>query len=290
MDMDYVKPTELLDTMIEAGGGKAALSVKQMLVRGFLAGAILACATTLAFTATSQTSIGLTGAVIFPVGFVMIVLLGLELVTGSFALIPLAVIERRASLGGMLANYFWVIAGHLLGCAVYAVLYGLTITKMGTDMSHPLVQMLIQISETKTLGYKTMGASGMGLVVIKAILCNWMVTLGVVMAMTSKSTAGKIVAMWLPILTFFAQGFEHAVVNMFVIPAGMMLGADVTMGDWWLWNQLPVLVGNFIGGMLFTGVLFYLSHKTKTATIARSSQEGRKTESLQPLQAVEKSL
>ncbi|MNV89864.1 putative formate transporter 1 [compost metagenome] len=92
-----------------------------------------------------------------------------------------------------------------------------------------------------------------------------MVTLGVVMAFTSKSTAGKIIAMWLPILTFFAQGFEHAVVNMFVIPAGMLLGADVSMGDWWLWNQIPVLIGNFVGGALFTGLMLYWTHRKKAA-------------------------
>ncbi|MFD2877925.1 formate/nitrite transporter family protein [Paenibacillus rhizoplanae] len=79
--------------------------------------------------------------------------------------------------------------------------------------------------------------------------------------MTSKSTSGKILAMWLPILTFFGQGFEHTVVNFFVIPAGMMLGANVTMADWWIWNGVPVLLGNFAGGLLFTGLLFYLSQK-----------------------------
>ena len=67
--------------------------------------------------------------------------------------------------------------------------------------------------------------------------------------------------MWLPILIFFAQGFEHAVVNMFVIPAGMMLGANVTMGDWWLWNLIPVLIGNFVGGLLFTGLALYVTHR-----------------------------
>ena len=81
-------------------------------------------------------------------------------------------------------------------------LYTLTATSMGTDMSHPLVQMIIDTSETKTLGYKALGVSGMLLVVIKAMLCNWMVTLGVVMAFTSSSTIGKIIAMWLPILVF----------------------------------------------------------------------------------------
>lgn len=259
--MDFVKPKDVLQAMIDGGAAKAELSVPQMLVRGFLGGAILAFATTLAFTAVAQTKIGLAGAVIFPVGFVMIVLLGLELVTGSFALIPLSVLKRRTSLGLMLKNYAWVIAGHLLGCFVYAVLYDLTVTKMGADMGSPLAQTLISAAEAKTVAYKQMGADGMMLVVVKAILCNWMVTLGVVMAMTSTSTVGKIVAMWLPILTFFGQGFEHAVVNMFVIPAGMLLGADVSFGDWWLWNQIPVLIGNFIGGALFTGALFYLSQK-----------------------------
>lgn len=259
--MDYVKPGEVLGAMMETGENKAKLSIPQLLVKGFLGGAILAFATTLALTATQQTSLGIVGAVIFPVGFVIIVLLGLELVTGSFALIPLAVLERRVSAARMLSSFGWVILGHLIGCAVYAILYGLTITKMGTDLTHPLVQALIQTSEAKTLAYKHMGGSGLALVTIKAVLCNWMVTLGVVMAMTSTSTAGKIAAMWLPILIFFAQGFEHAVVNMFVIPAGMLLGANVSMADWWLWNQIPVLIGNFLGGVVFTGLMFYVAQK-----------------------------
>lgn len=258
--MDYVKPNQVMDDMIEAGAAKARLKTSQMIIRGMLSGAILACATTLAFTASDQTNIPMVGALLFPVGFVMIVLLGLELVTGSFALLPLAVLQKKASGASMLANYGWVILGHVLGCLIYGGLYTLAATRMGTDMSHPLVQMIIDTSETKTLGYKALGVSGMLLVVIKAMLCNWMVTLGVVMAFTSSSTIGKIVAMWLPILVFFGQGFEHAVVNMFVIPAGMMLGADVSMADWWLWNQIPVLIGNFIGGAVFTGTMLHLSH------------------------------
>ncbi|OME78694.1 formate transporter [Paenibacillus sp. FSL A5-0031] len=275
--MSYVKPAEVLDGMIDAGTTKANLSAFQMVVRGFLAGAILSFATTLAFTAVTQTTVGLTGAIIFPVGFVIIVLLGLELVTGTFALIPLSILERKTTISRMIANYGWVILGHLIGCGLYAILYGMTITKMGTDMSNPLAQMLIQLSESKTLGYQKMGFDGIILVTIKAVLCNWMVTLGVVMAMTSKSTGGKILAMWLPILTFFAQGFEHAVINMFVIPAGMMLGADVTMADWWLWNQIPVLVGNFIGGAMFTGILLYLSHRKKSsASVTKRHTESSK--------------
>lgn len=258
--MSYVKPYEVVQSMVDAGAAKAALPPAQTLLRGALGGAILAFATTLTFTAVQQTSISLVGALLFPVGFVMIVLLGLELVTGSFALIPLALVQRKIRLAPMLSTFGWAIAGHLVGSLLYAGLYLISVTKMGHDLTNPLATTLVGISESKTLGYKALGFDGLLTVTAKAVLCNWMVTLGVVMAFTSKSTIGKIAAMWLPILTFFAQGFEHAVVNMFVIPAGMLLGADVTLSDWWLWNQIPVLIGNFIGGALFTGLMLYWAH------------------------------
>ncbi|WP_310552137.1 formate/nitrite transporter family protein [Paenibacillus glufosinatiresistens] len=259
--MDYVKPGEVLASMLEAGQTKAEMSWSRQLIRGLVAGLILACATTLAYTAAGQTGIPLVGALLFPVGFVMIVLLGQDLVTGNFALIPMAALERRTTTAKMLGNFFWVIVGHLIGCAAYAALYSLTISKMGNDMSNPLIQTVISAAEAKTTAYKAMGGDGWTLAFIKAILCNWMVTLGVLLSMTSKSTAGKIMAMWLPILTFFAQGFEHTVVNFFVIPAGMMLGANVSFGDWWIWNGIPVLLGNFVGGVLLTGLLFYFSQQ-----------------------------
>src|SRR5437660_9439646 len=92
-----------------------------------------------------------------------------------------------------------------------------------------------------------------------------MVTLGVVMGMTSRSTVGKIIAAWLPIFVFFAQGFEHSIVNMFVIPAGMLLHAPVSFGNWWLWNQIPVTIGNILSGSIFTGLAVYSTYRTKAA-------------------------
>ena len=81
------------------------------------------------------------------------------------------------------------------------------------------------------------------------------------MAFSATSVAGKMLAIWGPVTLFFSQGFEHSVVNMFVIPIGMMMGANVTMQDWWLWNQLPVTAGNLVGGMIFTGLALYMSHR-----------------------------
>src|SRR6202011_4730679 len=85
------------------------------------------------------------------------------------------------------------------------------------------------------------------------------------MALTSSSTIGKLVGAWLPISVFFAQGFEHTVVNMFIIPTGMLMGAKVTVSDWWLWNQIPVTLGNLVGGFTFTGLALYATYKPATA-------------------------
>lgn len=254
--MDYVSPDAVVDQMVQAGSNKAKLPVKDLLIRGILSGALLGFATTLALTATIQLGKGIAGALIFPVGFVMIVLLGLELVTGNFAVVPLAVLDRRSTLNRLLSNWAWVFLGNLLGGVLYAVLFTLTLTA-----NVPIGQNLVQVAEAKTLGYAALGTDGFVKVFVRAVLCNWMVTLGVVMALTSRSSIGKIAAMWLPILTFFAQGFEHSVVNMFVIPAGMLLGAQVSIADWWLWNQIPVTVGNIVGGLLFTGLALYATHR-----------------------------
>lgn len=253
--MAYVKPDEIVAKMIEAGVAKGQLPVKDLLIRGFLSGALLGFATTLAFTATIQTGLGIVGGLVFPVGFVMIVLLGLELVTGNFAVVPLGVLEGRIDARALLRNWGWVFVGNLLGGLVYAFMF-VAVTSGGS----PIAMKLAQAAEAKTTGYAQLGALGMTQVLIKAVLCNWMVTLGVVMSLTSASVIGKTVAMWLPILIFFAQGFEHSVVNMFLIPAGIILGAKVSLADWWLWNQIPVTVGNLVGGFLFTGLALYATH------------------------------
>src|SRR5262245_20617721 len=267
--MPYIKPDAVVEQMVQVGIQKSELPTRDLLTRGFLAGAFLGFATTLAFTAALQTKVGFVGAVAFPVGFVMIVLLGLELVTGNFALLPLGVREGRMASSALLSNWGWVFLGNLIGSMFYALLFIVTLAPDSDMAKH-----LIALSEAKTLGYAKLGGHGLAVVMSKAVLCNWMVTLGVVMAMTSQSTIGKVAAMWLPIVTFFAQGFEHSVVNMFVIPAGMLLGAHVSAADWWLWNQLPVTLGNVAGGLIFTGLALHLTHRKAALRAAAPALAG----------------
>jgi formate/nitrite transporter len=259
--MDFIKPPDVVKAMLIAGQAKAALSVRDLLIRGFLSGALLGFATSLALTATAQTNTPLVGAIVFPVGFVMIVLLGLELVTGSFAVTTLPAVDGRRPWHQVISNLTWVFVANLIGSVAYGLLLYVVLTNMGTDAPSGIALNIIKITEAKTIGYAAHGTAGMVTVFTKAILCNWMVCLGVVMALTSQSTIGKIAAMWLPILTFFAQGFEHSVVNMFMIPTGMLLGAKVSVTNWWLWNQIPVTLGNFVGGFLFVGLFLYWTYK-----------------------------
>ncbi len=258
--MDSLAPKDIVAAMVRAGGVKAQLSPFDLLVRGFLSGALLGFATSLALGAAVQTGQLLVGALIFPVGFVMIVLLGLELVTGSFALVPLAVIRGTCSPGGMLANWSWVFLGNLIGSVVYGALLAITLTDAGHIAPAGVAQRIIEVAQAKTTGYEAFGAAGMLTAFVKGILCNWMVCLGVVMAMSSTSTIGRIAGAWMPIVIFFAQGFEHSVVNMFVIPTGMMMGAKVDFADWWIWNQIPVTLGNIVGGFVFTGLALFITY------------------------------
>src|SRR5438128_5507109 len=129
--MDYVNPTELVQEALRVAKKKAALSAQDLLLRGFLAGAFLAYATSLVMIVLSQGLPPIVGALLFPVGFVMLVLLGLELATGNFALLPAALAAGEISLGKLLRNWGWVYFGKVLGSGFYAAVFLKAVTHCG---------------------------------------------------------------------------------------------------------------------------------------------------------------
>lgn len=264
--MSTLSPPELVETLTALGAKKARLPAGTMLLRGMYSGLLLGLATTLSLKVAEQTGLAVWGALAFPVGFVMILLLGMELVTGNFAVIPMAWWDGRTDKVSMFRNWLWVLLGNLAGCLVYGAIFALYITQCGQVEPPPMVDRLIAVAESKTLAYQTQGSAGLFTVWLKAVICNWMVSMGVVMAFVSRSTSGKILAMWLPIFTFFTLGLEHCVVNMFVIPAAMMLRADIGFDQWLLWNQIPAIFGNALGGMFLTG--WFLRHTHGRSAVA----------------------
>lgn len=260
--MSYVKPAEFALEMVNAGESKAFMSTRDTLIRAFMAGAILALAAAFAVSITVQTGNALLGAILFPVGFCMLYLMGFDLLTGVFTLVPLAVLDktRSVTIKDMLRNWGLVFVGNLAGAVLVAVLISIVFTYGFSVPPNEVGQRLGEIGQQRTVGYADHGMAGMVTIIVRGILCNWMVSTGVVGAMMSRSLQGKVIAMWMPIMLFFYMGFEHSVVNMFLFPASLMLGGDFSLLDYAVWNELPTVLGNLLGGFTFVGMTIYFTH------------------------------
>jgi len=260
--MSYLVPSEFVTKMVDAGESKIFMSTRDTLIRAYMAGAILALAAVFAITVAVQTGSPLIGAILFPVGFSMLYLMGFDLLTGVFVLTPLALIDKRpgVTIGGVLRNWGLVFIGNFAGALTVAVMMA-TVFTYGFSVEPNAVGLKIAgIGVARTLGYAQYGAAGMLTLFIRGMLCNWMVSMGVVGAMISTSVSGKVIAMWMPIMLFFAMVFEHSVVNMFLFPSALIMGGNFSVMDYMIWNEIPTVLGNLVGGLAFTGLTLYTTH------------------------------
>lgn len=260
--MSYVDPAQFVTKMIDAGEAKAFMSTRDTVIRAYMAGAILALAAAFAVTVTVQTGNALVGALLFPVGFCLLYLLGFDLLTGVFTLVPLALLDKRrgVTMRGLLRNWGLVFVGNFAGALTVAFMMAIIFTYGFSVDPNEVGQRLGEIGQSRTVGYAEYGAAGMLTLFIRGVLCNWMVSTGVVAAMMSTSVPGKVIGMWMPIIVFFYMGFEHSVVNMFLFPSGLMLGGDFSVMDYLLWNEIPTVIGNLVGGLAFVGLTLYATH------------------------------
>lgn len=271
--MSYSPPKELVEKMIEAGTEKVHMKTMPTLIRAYMAGAILALAAAFAVTITVQTGSAIFGAILFPVGFCMLYLLGYDLLTGVFVLTPLALIDKRPGVTWprILRNWGLVFVGNFAGAITVALMMSIVLTVGFAVEPDAVGEKLMAIGRQRTVGYSEFGAAGMLTIFVRGVMCNWMVSTGVVGALISNTVGGKVVAMWMPIMVFFAMTFEHSVVNMFLFPAGLMLGGDYSFIDYLVWNEIPTVFGNLVGGLCFTGLALYSAHAIR----AKSSDEPR---------------
>ncbi len=264
--MSYLVPSEFVTKMVDSGESKIFMSTRDTLIRGYMAGAILALAAVFAVSITVQTGSALAGAMLFPVGFCMLYLMGFDLLTGVFVLSPLALLDKRpgVTLQGVLRNWGLVFMGNFLGALTVAFMMAFVFTYGFNTAGGDIAKKIAGIGEARTLGYAQYGVAGWITIFIRGMLCNWMVSLGVVGAMISTTVSGKVIAMWMPIMLFFYMVFEHSVVNMFLFPFGLIMGANFSVMDYFIWNEIPTVLGNLVGGIAFTGLTLYSTH-IKTA-------------------------
>ena len=153
---------------------------------------------------------------------------------------------------------FWL---GVLGGALFIAVFGyLNFSMGGSEAINEVGQKIMAVGESRTVGYQEAGAAGWIVLFLRGMFCNWMVSMGVVGASISTTVSGKIMAMWMPIIVFFYLGFEHSVVNMFLFPIGLMMGAEFTLYQYIMWNEIPTVLGNLVGGLSLVGLVLYTTH------------------------------
>lgn len=265
-------PAQVTELMLAGMTGKSKLPVVKMFLLGILAGAFIAFgAEASSLAAHNVTQVGIQRLImgcVFPVGLIMVVLLGTELFTGNCMMIA-AVADKRVKFAMLLRNWVVVYLGNLVGAALIVLLVSAT-GQLGYS-SNGLAVLTIKIAAAKTgLSFGAAFAGG--------ILCNVLVCVAVLLAMASKSIIGKIAGIWFPIMAFVLSGFEHSVANMYYIPAGIFASmnpayaaaaqeAGVNMANLnalgFLGNIVPVTLGNIVGGAAIALVMWFCFRRNK---------------------------
>jgi formate/nitrite transporter len=265
--MAFKSPAEVVETMGAACVVKTGLPWRKLLVSGFLAGAYIALGGLLAIVigkGIAPTVVGdvrysglgrLLFAAVFPVGLMLVVVAGAELFTGNTAILVPGVLAGRSPLRGLVRNWTLSYIGNFAGgvFVAYALSY-----LAGLCAAEPYLSAVRAMAVDKTnLSFMAAFWRGVG--------CNWLVCLAVWMACSAEDVAGKILAVWFPIMAFVGLGFEHSVANMFFIPNGMLYGAEVSVGRFLVRNLLPVTLGNIVGGAFFVGVISWWLYRRPAA-------------------------
>ena len=267
--MNLFTPQEYTVNYAAAGRAKTRMPLVKLFLLAVLAGFFIAMACAATNTAAhSVSNVGMARLIcglLFPFGLAMVVLTGAELFTGN-TLIVISVLDRQAGIGGMLKNWLIVYLGNAAGSILAAAgcVYGGQLNYSGGE----LAVFTMRLAAGKC-------SLGTGSAVILGVLCNVLVTTGVLLALSAKDLPGRVMGAYLPVAFFVICGFEHCVANMYYIPAGLFaktvpayaglaaeMGVDLAALTWkgfLLGNLLPVTAGNVIGGVL-TGVLFWFCH------------------------------
>ncbi|OPA75783.1 formate/nitrite transporter [Paenibacillus selenitireducens] len=252
--MSYNKPDQIAEITVDTGVKKARNPLPTVLTLGFLGGAFIAIGYLLFIrvTANAPAEWGsfttFLGASVFPVGLILVLLAGGELLTGNMMAVPMAWYKRRISLWDMIRNLILITLSNFVGAFCIAYFFGHIV---GLTETGPYLQATIDIAHHKIeASFLQAFVSGIG--------CNWLVALAVWLSYGAKSFGGKILGIWFPTMAFVAIGFQHVVANMFVIPAAILAG-HFTWGDYFV-NFAPVWLGNLVGGMIFVAGFYYVAY------------------------------
>ncbi|KMT23106.1 formate/nitrite transporter family protein [Clostridium cylindrosporum] len=267
MEKGMLTTPEICQETIQIGIKKGVKTMfYQTLILATLAGAFIAFGSFVSMVGSHGISnYGLSKFVagaLFPVGLVLVLVCGAELFTGNTLLIQ-AYMEKEITLFQFVKNLVTVYVGNFIGAFMIAVLIYLSGLLLGNDVK--LGAYVIKVAAYKgSLTFMNALASG--------ILCNFLVCLAVWGSYAAKDVAGKILIVWVTIMTFITSGFEHSVANMYYFSIGILAKLDprilasshlpvdkINSVNIWnaIGNIIPVTIGNIIGGMLLVGLAYW---------------------------------
>lgn len=263
--MDVRTPKEVIECAIRAGANKVETSsgnygkfaVLSMLAGVYIAfGGILSLTIGFGFPEITAGNPGLQrllSGCMFPIGLILVVVLGAELFTGNNALLIPSYMAKRHSFAAVVKNWTLVYIGNFVGAMAFTYLF---VHLCGLTGSEPYHSAIIKIAETKvSMSWMTVFLKGIG--------ANWCVCLAVWLALSGHSLTEKMAGCWLPVMAFVALGYEHSIANMFFIPAGMLEGAKVTVTEAITTNFIPATLGNIAGGAIMVGLAHAYLHFDK---------------------------
>ncbi|HWQ64321.1 MAG TPA: formate/nitrite transporter family protein [Methanospirillum sp.] len=281
--MSYHPPISILPAGSDLGAYKAQLPAWNLLLRSAMSGAYIGMGAALMVAVTTGMELTLgaglvrfIGGAVFPLGVILTVLTGAELFTGDAMLAPLAACRNQIS--WLMVVRLWVLAwaGNFIGAIFFAAIMSagpLTFTDSSGFTSATVAG--ISTVSIATAKCSTMGLGGFFSLFVGSLAAGWLVNLGVLLALCADDVIGKIMGIWFPVMAMMASGLDHAVTNMYLIPAGLLTAGDLTplqvaqvgpgianLGWSTMWNNLiPASLGNLIGGLFFVGLLYWLSFK-----------------------------
>ncbi len=255
--MGYYNPNEIVNIAISKGIEKTKMPKKKIRILSFIGGAFIA----LGYLAYIRVSGNLPaewgglphllGASVFPIGLILILLGGGELITGNMMAVGAAWFSKKIPIRDLLKNWFLVSFYNCVGAIFVAYLFGHVIgLTEGVFLEKTLSTANAKVDATFLAAF----ISGIG--------CNWLVGMGVWLCFGAKDYAGKILAIWFPIMIFVLIGFQHVVANFFIIPAAIFVG-ELSWIDF-LFNIIPVWLGNAVGGALFVSGFYVIAYKEKS--------------------------
>ena len=275
------QPSEIAEAAVESGVAKAHLRWDKVLVGSFLAGAYIAFGGLVAISVSSGLDPATWGTlptlfmgVAFTLGLILVVIAGSHLLTGNMMLVPISAMQGRLSVGDVVRNLTLVLVGNVIGAMFVAYFLAVQTGVVGRVGSEPgnaalIYERLASIASAKALHEDAWQ------IFLRGVGCNWLVCLGVWIALAADSVGSKVLGMFFPIMAFVAMGFDHVVANMFFLPAGIFAGVPgLGWGDI-LHNWVFAFLGNLVGAVVFVATSYwYLYLRPDPAREPEPAQRG----------------